>query len=376
LDYRDSDTEAEFRTRLRAWLDQNNPGGALSSTDQEYWAHAAEWHRKLYEGGWFGLSFPERFGGHGLPAVYEALLDDELVYAGAPPKPSLGYIVHGMMRIASEAACQRFLPGMINGTERWCQGFSEPDAGSDLAGLRSKAVRDGDEWVVHGHKIWTSYSETADWCLLLARTDPDVPKHKGISAFALPMHQDGVQQLPLRMINGVSNEFGEVVLDGARIPAVNMIGEPGQGWTLAMTVLNHERSPADLGYSARYGRSVRALEDLVRESGAPSVAAASALALAFVHSEVLRVHVKRRLSERLSNHEPGPEGATDKLLMTTTEQLVGQAAREIGAGLAITTGDKSWLNTYLYSRAATVMGGSSQIQKNILAAQVLGLPSK
>jgi alkylation response protein AidB-like acyl-CoA dehydrogenase len=189
------------------------------------------------------------------------------------------------------------------------------------------------------------------------------------------MHQPGVTQFPLRMINGVSNEFGEVVLDGARIPAENMIGEPGQGWTLAMTVLNHERSPADLGYTARYGRTVRALEDLIR--GTDSTAAGrSALALAFVHSEVLRVHVKRRLSERLSNHEPGPEGATDKLLMATTEQLVGQAAREIGAGRAIATGDKTWLNTYLYSRAATVMGGSAQIQKNILAARVLGLPSK
>jgi len=180
------------------------------------------------------------------------------------------------------------------------------------------------------------------------------------------------------MINGVSNEFGEVVLDGARIPAGNMIGAPGAGWSLAMTVLNHERSPADLGYTARYGRSVRSLEQVVREDGTPSRSARQALALAFVHSEVLAMHVKRRLSDRLSGGEPGAEGAIDKLLMTTTEQLVGNAAREVGLAKSMQSeaGDSTWLNMYLYSRAATVMGGTSQIQKNVIAAQLLGLPNK
>ena len=305
--------------------------------------------------------------------MFEAILDDELAMAGAPPKPSLAYIVHGMLRHASEPTCARFLPAMIDGSQRWCQGFSEPDAGSDLANLRTRATRDGDEYVVHGHKIWTSYSQTADWCILLARTDPDVAKHKGITAFAMPMRQPGVTQIPLRMINGVSNEFGEVLLDGARIPAENMVGELGRGWAFAMTTLNHERSPADIGYTARYARAVRSLEDVVRQRGEVPRSTRTALAVAFVNVEVLRMHVKRRLSERLSGQEPGAEGAIDKLLMTTTEQLVGQAARALGTAAHLRDEDPSWLNLYLYSRAATVMGGTSQIQKNVVASQLLGL---
>ena len=148
---------------------------------------------------------------------------------------------------------------MINGTERWCQGFSEPGAGSDLASLTTTAVKDGDEYVIHGHKIWTSYSDVADWCLLLARTDKDVPKHKGISAFIVPMHQDGIEQRPLKMISGVTKEFGQVEFDGARVSADNMVGAPGDGWKLAMTVVSHEREPSTLGFSARYGKLVRQL---------------------------------------------------------------------------------------------------------------------
>ena len=375
MDYRDNPMETQFRADLRAWLESNNPGGVLSSTDEKYWAHAADWHRSLYAGGWFGVSFPQRYGGRGLSPVYEAIVDDELAWAGAPPKPSLGYIVHGMLRHATEEACERFLPSMINGTQRWCQGFSEPEAGSDLAGLRTSATLDGEEYVVRGHKIWTSYSDIADWCILLARTDPDVPRHRGLTALAMPMHQPGVTQLPLRMINGVSNEFGELVLDSARIPSENLLSKPGQGWAMAMTILNHERSPADLGYTARYSRAVRSLEDTVLERERRSPSVRRSLALAHVHSEVLRMHVKRRLSDRLGS-EPGAEGAVDKLLMTTTEQIVGNAAREAGLGLALQGSDPTWLNVYLYSRAATVMGGTSQIQKNVIAAQLLGLPNR
>lgn len=376
MDYRDDDAEADFRSRLRTWLRDLGPGGVLPSTDDGYWAKAAEWHRNLYDAGWFGVSFPQRFGGQGLSPVYEAIVDDELAWAGAAPKPSLGYIVHGMLRHASEHTCERFLPAMISGSERWCQGFSEPEAGSDLAGLRTTATLDGEDYVVHGHKVWTSYSDVADWCILLARTDRDVPKHRGLTAFAMPMHQQGVTQQPLRMINGVSNEFGELLLDGARIPKANRISELGGGWAMAMTILNHERSPADLGYTARYSRVVRELEKLIGPNGDLSASGRHALGTAYVHSEVLRMHVKRRLSERLSEREPGAEGAIDKLLMTTTEQHVGNAAREAGLRLALRDDDQTWLNTYLYSRAATVMGGTSQIQKNVIAAQIIGLPNR
>ncbi len=159
---------------------------------------------------------------------------------------------------------RRFLPGIVNGRERWCQGFSEPDAGSDLASLRTRAERDGDEYVITGHKVWTSYSDVADWCLVLARTDPDVPKHKGLSAFVVPMDQPGIEQRPLRMINGITREFGEVSFDGARVPAADMVGAPGDGWRLAMTVVSHEREPGELGYVARYRKVVGQLAEQVR----------------------------------------------------------------------------------------------------------------
>ncbi|MFI5047239.1 MAG: acyl-CoA dehydrogenase family protein, partial [Acidimicrobiia bacterium] len=171
MEFDDSAEEAAFRERFRGWLADHNPGLPTSSTDDEYWERQAEWHCALFDAGFFALTAPARYGGHDLPSVYEVILDEELAGAGAPPKPSLGYLIQGMLRHGSDEICDRFLPGLINGRERWCQGFSEPDAGSDLASLRTRAVRDGDEFVIDGHKVWTSYSDVADWCLLLARTD-------------------------------------------------------------------------------------------------------------------------------------------------------------------------------------------------------------
>ena len=214
-----------------------------------------EWHQALYAAGFFGTSWPKEYGGQDLPPVYDVIVDEEIAKAGAPARPSLGYLVVGLSHHGSEELRQRFLPGMINGTERWCQGFSEPGAGSDLASLTTTATRDGDEYVINGHKIWTSYSDVADWCLVLARTDKDVPKHKGISAFIVTMHQPGIVQRPLKMISGVTKEFGQVEFDGARVPADNMVGAPGDGWKLAMTVVSHEREPSTLGFSARYGKT-------------------------------------------------------------------------------------------------------------------------
>ncbi len=229
MDFGDAPDEAEFRLRLRDWLQTNNPGLPTSSTDDQYWAGMAPWHQSLHDAGFFGMSWPKAIGGQDLPSVYDVILDEELAAAGAPPRPSLGYLVEGILAHANAEVQARFLPGIVNGRERWCQGFSEPDAGSDLASLRTRADRDGDEFVISGHKVWTSYSDDADWCLVLARTDHDVPKHKGISAFAVPMHQPGIEQRPLRMINGITKEFGEVIFDGARVPAADMIGEPRSG---------------------------------------------------------------------------------------------------------------------------------------------------
>jgi alkylation response protein AidB-like acyl-CoA dehydrogenase len=357
VDYSDSPEEAAFRARLRAWLAEH--AAEFPTSGDEYWARQPDWHRALHAAGFFGLSWPREYGGHELPPVYDVILDEELAAAGAPPRPSLGYLVQGLGRHGSGELRRRFLPGMIDGSQRWCQGFSEPGAGSDLASLTTTAVRAGDTWVVHGHKVWTSYSDVADWCLLLARTDPGVPRHRGISAFVISMHQRGITQRPLRMMNGVTREFGQVVFDGATTDQI--VGAPGEGWALAMTVVGHEREPAELGFSARYGKLVRSL--LARTDDPPPE-----LTWAAVETEMLRLHVRRRLSERLDGVVHGPDGSLDKLLMTWTEQSVGHAALAVGGAR-----DPELLDAYLYGRAQSVMGGTSQIQKNIIASRILGL---
>jgi alkylation response protein AidB-like acyl-CoA dehydrogenase len=374
MDFGDSPEEASFRLRLRDWLENNNPKLPASSTDDDYWAGQRAWHQSLYDGGFFGTTWPKEIGGQGRPSVYDVIVDEELAAAGAPPRPSLGYLVEGILEHGSTDIKQRFLPGIVNGRDRWCQGFSEPDAGSDLASLRTRAERRGDEYVLTGHKVWTSYSDDAEWCLVLARTDQDVAKHKGISAFAVPMHQPGIEQRPLAMINGITKEFGEVLFDGARVPAANMIGEPGEGWSLAMTVVSHEREPQQLGFAGRYKKLVKDLtEQVQREQSRYNSEQLRDLGWAIVEADMLRLHVYRRLSERLDGVTHGPDGSIDKLLMTSTEQTVGNAALSVG-GLSPAE-DDTWSKVYLYARAQSVMGGTSQIQRNLVADRILRLPT-
>ncbi|HVH19849.1 MAG TPA: acyl-CoA dehydrogenase family protein, partial [Myxococcota bacterium] len=215
-----------------------------------------------------------------------------------------------------------------------------------------------------------------DWCFLLARTDPAVPKHKGLSAFAVPMHQRGIEQRPLRMINGITKEFGQVIFDGARVPAENMLGAPGEGWRIAMTIVSHEREPGEVGYVARYAKTVKDLEKTVRANPAAfRNDQRDGVAWAYVQAEMLRLHVRRRLSERLDGPDHGPGGSIDKLLMTWVEQSVGTAALDLAGSGAVIDGEDVALKIYLYSRAQSVMGGTSQIQKNIIATRILGLPT-
>jgi alkylation response protein AidB-like acyl-CoA dehydrogenase len=377
MNFQDSPAEAEFRQRIRAWLAESGDTVKRSHSDDAYWTSLGDWHRTLYDAGFFALSWPKKYGGRELPPVCEVIVDEELANAGAPPKPSLGYLIQGISHHGSEAIKDRFLPGLINGRDRWCQGFSEPDAGSDLASLRTTAVLDGDEYIINGHKIWTSYSDVAEWCIVLARTNSDVAKHKGLSAFAVPMATPGIEQRPLRMINGISTEFGQVIFDDVRVPAANMIGEPGEGWPLAMTIVSHEREPAELGFFARYAKTVSELEDVARADAANVPAhKAEQLAWAYVESEMLRIHTARRLSERFDGVVHGSDGSIDKLLMTWVEQSVGHAALSFGGADAINGGSGEFLDNYLYSRAQSVMGGTSQIQKNIIATRILGLPTK
>ena len=204
----------EFRERLRSWLSLH--AKEFSGSGDEYWARMAEWHRALYKGGFFGLSWPREYGGLELPPVYDVIVDEELARAGAPPRPSVGYLVFGIGRHAAtlcgNASCRASSTAPSGGV----RASASPAPGSDLASLTTTATREGDNYVVHGHKIWTSYSDVADWCLLLARTDPEAKRHRGLSAFVIAMKQPGVQQRPLRMMNGVTNEFGQVFFDGAR----------------------------------------------------------------------------------------------------------------------------------------------------------------
>ena len=377
MNFHDSPAEAEFRQRIRERLAESGDSVKRSHSDDSYWTALGDWHRTLYDAGFFALTWPKKYGGRELPPVCEVIVDEELAAAAAPPKPSLGYLIQGISHHGSEAIKDRFLPGLINGRDRWCQGFSEPDAGSDLAALKTTAVLDGDEYVINGHKIWTSYSDVAEWCIVLGRTDPNVPKHKGLSAFAVPMHQPGIEQRPLRMINGITTEFGQVTFDNVRVSAANMIGQPGEGWPLAMTVVSHEREPAELGFAARYLKMVSELEALARENpAAVSADRREQLAWAYVQAEMLRLHTARRLSERFDGVVHGPDGSIDKLLMTWAEQAVGHAALSLGGAAAVNGTNGELLDFYLYSRAQSVMGGTSQIQKNIIATRILGLPTK
>ena len=281
----------------------------------------------------------------------------------------------GSSTMAATTSSGASYPASSTDANRWCQGFSEPDAGSDLASLTTRAELDGDQYVITGHKVWTSYSDAADLCLLLARTDTTVPKHRGLSAFAVPMRQPGIEQRPLRMINGITREFGEVIFSEARVAASDMIGQPGEGWKLAMTVVSHEREPGELGYVARYNKVVNELARRVRDdTGRFGPEQFRDLGWAMVESEVLRLHVCRRLSDRLDGISHGPEGSVDKLLMTSVEQAVGHAALSIG-GAAHGGEDDTYLKLYLYSRAQSVMGGTSQIQRNLVATRILGLPT-
>jgi len=370
-----------FRDELRAWLDEHLTADVVDAgglVDEENLEALRAWNRVLADGGWAAPAWPVEHGGRGASvAEHVAYLEEMNRVRAAGPINVIGVsnIAPAIMQVGTAEQQDRYLAPMLRGDEIWSQGMSEPDAGSDLASLRTRASRDGDDYVITGHKVWTSYSDDADWCLVLARTDHDVAKHKGISAFAVPMRQPGVEQRPLPMINGITKEFGEVLFDGARVPAANMIGNPGEGWRLAMTVVSHEREPHALGFAGRYKKLVKDLTAQVRDDpSSHGEAAVRDLGWAIVEAEMLRLHVARRLSDRLDGISHGPEGSVDKLLMTWTEQSVGHAALAVG-GTGLDGGDDMWLKVYLYSRAQSVMGGTSQIQRNLVASRILGLPA-
>ncbi|AKK29498.1 acyl-CoA dehydrogenase family protein [Mycobacterium sp. EPa45] len=377
MDFTDTPDEADFRARLRTWL-AAHAAEAQVPDDPGARADAANaWHHTLYEAGYIGLSFPTEYGGHGLSPMYEAILNDELGRAGAPPIEGVGHLSNALRLFGSDRQRTELLPGLLSGAVRWCQGFSEPEAGSDLASLRTKAelidVDGRPTFRVNGRKIWTSFAAVADWCFLLCRTEPDAAKHAGISVLLVPMSTEGIDVAPI--VNAARNrEFAEVTFTDVDVPAENLLGERGQGWSIANQLLAYERGPSDINWISRLAVQLRALEEDVRAGRVPDTAVARAkLGEAYTELRALQVKVQRSLTERVNGALPGAEGSVDKLLMARADQAFGHTMMDLRAAAPLLNEGLEW-DLYVWSRAAGIYGGTAQIQRNIVAQRVLGLP--
>ncbi len=278
-------------------------------------------------------------------------------------------IAHG-----TDAQKERFVAPILSGEEIWCQGFSEPDSGSDLASLKTKAVKDNGEWRVTGQKVWTTLAHKAKWCMLVARTDPDAPKHKGLTYFLMDMEQDGVQVSPLTQITGEA-EFNELFMDGARISEENVIGGVGNGWGVAITTLMHERSGLAFALQGQVKRDFARLLELARERGAGAdPVARQRLAQLYIGSESLRLNVLRALTGIMKTGQPGPEGSLGKWQWSDLNQELTEAAMDVRGAEAPVVDDDDWTYRFLRARANSIEGGTTEILKNIVAERVLGLP--
>jgi alkylation response protein AidB-like acyl-CoA dehydrogenase len=371
MDFRDDPDEAAFRAELRTWLADHRPAGPspLAGPTRAEYAHA--WHRALYDAGWMGLSWPTEYGGRGLSSSHEAIFNDELGRAGAPAAPHVGFLGRALLHYGTDEQRARFLPALLSGDEVWCQGFSEPGAGSDLANITTRATPVDDGYLVNGQKVWTSDAAWADWCLLLVRTDDTEARHRGISALLVDMHSPGVEVRPIVQING-DEEFNEVFFTDVEVPGDGLLGAPGEGWAIAMTTVSYERGPADVGFTSRY---VRVLRDLAVVAAASTTTTEERMALARAHVELeaLRAHVLRSLCARADGRAPGHEGSIDKLLGTRVEQRLHHVSLDLQRG-ALTGAAPQALSDYFYSRAASIAGGASQIQRTLIAEHLLHMP--
>ena len=387
--------DVAFRKQVRAWLEQNLPAAPLRSLDER-----KVWHRKLYEAGYLGMGWPKEYGGQGARPMEQAIVADEMARSGAPsPTNGLGLgivgptiVVHG-----DEWQKKRYLQKILTAEEMWCQLYSEPNSGSDLASLKTSAEDKGDHFVVNGQKIWTSGGKVADWGLLLARTDPKAAKHKGISCFLMHMRQPGVEVRPLKQMTG-SSEFCEVFMTGARVEKENQIGRLGEGWAIANTTLGYERGGRSLarisGYSSQYKHLVDATRRLLRHRQPliESPLVRQKLGKIWADLEVERYNALRVLTQLEKGEHPGAGGSLTKLSYSEFEKRFMEVAQEIlgpygqltdGAppelALEIDTavGDQgTWAYAFLWSRAGTIYAGSSEIQKNVIGERILGLPKE
>jgi alkylation response protein AidB-like acyl-CoA dehydrogenase len=375
VDLTPSAQEQAFRDQLRAWLAANHPGPEPEG-DVAGFQFRREWQRRLHEDGWAGVSWPEEYGGRGATLVEQAIYNEELARAQAPSAANIiGLAMGGPTVIAHGTAEQkgRFLEPILSAEEIWCQGFSEPEAGSDLASLKTRAVRHGDEWVVTGQKVWTTLAHHAKWCMLVARTDPDAPRHQGLTYFLMDMEQDAVQVRPLRQITGEA-EFNELFIEEARIPHANIIGGEGNGWAVAITTLMHERATLAFGLTIRVKITLAELLDEARESGATvDPVIRDRLAQLYIESEVLRLNALRGLSAIMRTGVPGPEGSLGKWQWADVNQALTELAVELRGARAVLDDDR-WTYRFLRARANSIEGGTTEILKNIVAERVLGLP--
>jgi alkylation response protein AidB-like acyl-CoA dehydrogenase len=379
--------EEVFREEVRTWLDRNLPsewgsggvGGYREDADEDI---QRQWQRRLHDGGWLKLSWPREAGGRAATPVMQAIYHEEMAKAGAPGilgrlgvsllAPTL--LVHG-----SPWQKEAYLEKILSGEMIFCQGFSEPDAGSDLAGLRARAERRDGRWVLDGQKTWSSGAHYADKSFLLARTDPDADAHKGISFFLVDMHQPGVEVRPIRQMTG-GGEFCEIFLSGAVVDDRDLVGEPGAGWKIAMTVFGFERG--GLAQAARFERAVAQLATLARDRGAGAdVTVRQKVAQAQIEAHVFRLIGLRNLTSAQHGHAPGPEASMTKLYWSEMDKRIQETAVSVqgpyGAlapDSAFAVEDGRWQYGWMWAQAETIYAGSSEILRNIIAERVLGLP--
>jgi len=397
----------EFRAEIRAWLEDNLPSGwfepGFEMTDDERREFNAQWPAKLFAGGWICATWPTEYGGKGLTTMQGVVLAEEFARARAPMRGDFfGDTLVGptLLQWGTEEQKREFLPGILKGETRWCQGFSEPNSGSDLASLKTTAVLDGDEWVINGQKVWTTQGHHADYCFLLTRTDQAAPKHAGISYLLVPMRQDGVEVRGITQPDGTA-EFCEVFFTDARCPADNVVGGVNNGWKVANSTLAFERGQsATTGYR-RFEEEYRLLVEAARANGAiddPLIR--QRLMQYFTEIQILRINGLRNLSSALSGSKDMGTialGATNKMFWSEMHQRAMELALDIfGAeAMLVDSGPEggSWpgamrerrregypvsgmVSAFFFSRSETIWGGTSQIQRNIVGERVLGLPKE
>lgn len=388
------------RARIRAFLTEHLPAdwrglGALAADERD--TFATQWKRTLNDHGLMAVTWPKEYGGSDLPLLERVVLGEELMKAGAAVwdisvEVSMNLIGRTILEVGTPEQKARFLPPILAGTERWCQGYSEPNSGSDLASLGTRAVQDGDEWVITGQKIWTSGADDSHWIFVLARTDAEAPKHAGLTFFLVPMDQPGVEVRPIVNMNGVV-DFCEVYLDEVRTSSANILGKVGDGWSVAMTLLSFERGEGAttdaLQYREEFDRLVRATKDLGRNTD-PHIR--QRLAKLYTEVEIMRLLGGRVVHQLVSGGQIGPEGSLHKLVWSGFQQRIAELAVDIiGADAMAPSGrdsmssiavddpgapysSKSWVTVLMASRSCTIRGGTTEIQRNIIGEKVLGLP--